>query len=129
MKLNSVSSIRKKRILFAIALAAALAVVHYVIRKYIPSFSVLYDGPPRPGWIPITIDAEFVLHLFYFGALVSLTGRAIPSLSKPRYSGDGNESLFNPGAPIESIDWASIAAAWGCVPVYVLLWMLAYGYL
>ena len=129
MQPNSVSATRKKSIGFAMAVVAVLALVHYVIRKYIPSFSVLYDGPPRPGWIPITIDAEFVLHLFYFGALVSLTGRSIPSLSKPRYSDDGSESLFNPGAPVESIDWISIAAAWACVPVYVLLWMLAYGYL
>jgi hypothetical protein len=129
VKPDSVSSRRKKRILSAIAVAAALALIHYAIRKYIPSFSVLHDRSPRPWWIPITIDAEFLLHLSYFGALVSLTGESIPSLSKPKYSDDGTESIFNTGPHIEEIDWSSIAAAWACVPVYVLLWMLAYGYL
>jgi hypothetical protein len=122
-------SVTKRRIIAAISIAAALALIHFFIRLYIPSFSVLYDGSARPDWISYTIDAEFMMHLLYLGALFAFTGRSIPSLNKPKYSDDGTESLFNSTPPVDSTDWTSILAAWACVPIYATIWMLAYGYL
>lgn len=126
---TSKSADKRKKIFLGISIAASLALIHFAIRKFIPSFSVLYDGPERPSWITWMIDCEFVLHLLFFGALVTVTGRSIPALNNPRYSDDGTESLFSSGSSEASTDWASIGLAWGCLPVYVLLWMAAYGYL
>lgn len=126
---SSVMRNRRKWIILSILIAAGLALIHYAVRFYIPAFTVLYDGPPRSGWIPIAIDGEFLLHLLYFGGLISVTGRSIPALNKPKYSDDGTESLFTAGPTPEYTDWGSIVYAWGCVPIYLLLWMLAYGYL
>jgi hypothetical protein len=120
---------RRKWIILSMLTATGLALIHYAVRFYFPTFSVLYDGPPRSGWIPIAIDGEFLLHLLYFGGLISVTGRSFPSLNKPKYSDDGTESLFTTGPITEHTDWLSISFAWGFVPIYLLLWMLAYGYL
>ncbi len=76
---SSVMRNRRKWIILTILIAVALALIHYAIRLYIPAFTVRYDGPPRPGWIPFAIDGEFLLHLFYLGALISVSGRSIPS--------------------------------------------------
>jgi hypothetical protein len=69
------------------------------------------------------------LHLLYLGALFAVTGRAIPGLAKPTYSDDVSESLFNSNGPVESADWPSILIAWACLPIYLAVWMLAYGYI
>jgi hypothetical protein len=126
---NEIENSRRRRIYFAICFASALALLHFTIRRFIPSFSVLYNGPERPDWIPITIGAEFILHLIYLGALLAVTGRSVLGLSKSAYSDDGTKSLLNSSGPIETADWRSIMTAWVCVPIYLVLWMLAYGYL
>lgn len=120
---------RCKRIAIAISIGAALAMIHYLIRRHISNFSVLYDGLPRPEWISIAIDGEFVMHLLFLGALFSVTWRSIPALEKPKYSNDGTYSVFNSNAADEPIDWPSLIGAWASLPIYLLLWAWAYGYL
>ena len=126
---NTSNLSRSKKVYFAILLAATLALLHFTVRRFVPSFSVLYDGPERPAWISLAVDAEFLLHLMYLGALLKVTGRSIPGLQKPEYSDEGTGSLFGSNGSSESTDWRTLLTAWAFVPVYVVLWMLAYGYI
>lgn len=122
--------IRKNKAVLAFGIVGVgLAVTHCLIRVFIPPFSVLYDGPERPRWIPLTIDAEFLIHLFFLGALITVTSRSIPWANKPSYSNEGTESVFNYSDSEVSTDWARILLAWACVPIYLLAWAFAYGYL
>jgi hypothetical protein len=121
---------RKNKIVLGFGVVGVgLAAIHYLVRTFIPAFSVLYDGSERPQWIPITIDAEFLIHLLFLGALISVTARSIPGVNKPSYSNEGTESVFNYSDSDVPIDWSRILTAWACVPVYVLAWAVAYGYL
>ena len=111
-----------------IIVATVLAVAHWLIRVVLPSFSMVYDGPPQPQWIRWTVYAEFCGHLLSLGALFSVTGQAIPSLNKPGYSDEGTVSVMDPGTVEASTDWTALLTAWGFAPVYLLLWAGAYGY-
>jgi len=107
-----------------------LAVAHRIIRVFIPSFSVLYDGSDQASWISIVIVCEFLIHLLYFGALISITGRSIPALSRPGYSEERVQGVFDTSSGAdEQVNWTRILIAWGFAPVYVLAWLFAYGYL
>jgi hypothetical protein len=120
---------RNKNVLIFGLVGVGLAAIHYLIRVFVPSFSVLYNGPERPQWIPLTIDAEFLIHLVFLGALITVTTRSIPGLNKPSYSKEGTESVFNHSGSDEPINWSRILLAWAFVPVYLRAWAFAYGYL
>lgn len=110
------------------AIGVLLAILHAYIRHIQPILCIGEGPATRPRWVAATLRVEFLVHLLLLGALITVTKRSIPAVSKPHYTSDGTESLLNSLPPEPPVLWMRIMTAWICAAFYVMAWSFAYGW-
>lgn len=109
-----------------VGVALAMLAVHALLNQQYPEF-VPPASPDKQQWIRVSLYSEFVVHLTYLGALLTVIRNSIPAWRDPRSDNDEVISLDSSIQFVSrNIRWNDIAIVILEFLVYVTLWAWCY---